>query len=673
MTRYIFGDFNDLLYAMDKDDTNLHPRYLMEGFRMAIEDCGLTELDLKDNVEKLTDFRPIALCNILYKIVAKVLENRQKDILSDVIADNQSAFVLGRNISDNVLVAFELLHFMKRKNRGSEGEVALKLDISKAYDRVDWRYLQKRMKVMGFSDKCIKWIMLCVIYVSYMINFNGKLVGPIVPSRGLRQGDPLSPYLFLFCVEGLSQSINKAAEDGDISGCQIVTNAPSVTHLLFADDKFLFFKATKLEAASVKRLLNRYEADSGQAVNYQKYGVFFSANVRLDKQNEIKRILEVNNELKDSKYLGLPSFVGRSKKAVFNCVKERIWRRVQDWNHKTLSKVEKTVMVKNVGQSIPTYSMSSFFMPKTLCIEIERMLNGYWWGSTGNNSKGIRWAAWDKMVLPKCKGGLGFRDLNDFNLALLGKNVWNFYCSRPNSLVTRLFKARYFPGKSILHAATGVGPSFVWTGIWEVKEQLKNGFRWVLGDGESIRIYKDPWLKGKRDFCMEDSHMNNGRNEKVRMTMFLEATDPEYLDRIKEGPHKPTKLAVAVAGEAAKTVPKEKSDYTAEDIASIAKDAKVRHLLHSAIDNIMSNRVINCKTAKEIWDALETRCQGTETIKKNRKTILTQEYEHFDSKINESLNDLYDRFVKLLNDLSLVDKEYDLEDSNLKFLLALPD
>ena len=160
---------------------------------------------------------------------------------------------------------------------------------------------------------------------------------------------------------------------------------------------------------------------------------------------------------------------------------------------------------------------------------------------------------------------------------------------------------------------------------------------------------------------------------KVRMTMFLEATDPEYLDRIKEGPHKPSKLVVAVAGEAAKTVPKEKSDYTAEDIASIAKDAKVRHLLHSAIDNVMSNRVINCKTAKEIWDALETRWQGTDTIKKNRKTILTQEYEHFDSKANELLTDLYDRFIKLLNDLSLVNKEYDLEDSNLKFLLALPE
>ena len=141
------------------------------------------------------------------------------------------------------------------------------------------------------------------------------------------------------------------------------------------------------------------------------------------------------------------------------------------------------------------------------------------------------------------------------------------------------------------------------------------------------------------------------------MVIFLEATDPEYLDRIYEGPHMPTKLFVKVAGQPAKSVPKEKSDYTAEDISSIAKDAKVRHLLHSAIDNVMSNRVIQCKTAKEIWDALETRCQGTDSIKKNMKTILTQEYEHFDSKPDESLTDLYDRFVKLLNDLSLVDKD----------------
>ncbi|KAK1379814.1 hypothetical protein POM88_026558 [Heracleum sosnowskyi] len=160
---------------------------------------------------------------------------------------------------------------------------------------------------------------------------------------------------------------------------------------------------------------------------------------------------------------------------------------------------------------------------------------------------------------------------------------------------------------------------------------------------------------------------------KVKMTMFLEATDPEYLDRIYDGPHKPTKLSPVVAGEKQQTIPKEKKDLTPEDISSIAKDAKVRHLLHSALYNVMSNRVIGCKTAKEIWDALEVRCQGTSAIKKNRKTILTHEYEHFDSRPDETLTETYDRFCKLLNDLSLVDKEYDPEESNLKFLLSLPE
>ncbi|KAL8094208.1 hypothetical protein AgCh_035911 [Apium graveolens] len=130
---------------------------------------------------------------------------------------------------------------------------------------------------------------------------------------------------------------------------------------------------------------------------------------------------------------------------------------------------------------------------------------------------------------------------------------------------------------------------------------------------------------------------------KVKMAIFLEARDPEYLDRINEGPYKPTMLSVAVANQPAKSIPREKGYYTLEDISSIAKDERVGHLLHSAIDNVMSNRVIHCKIAKVIWDALETRCQGTDTIKKNRRTILTQEYEHFDLNVDELLTDLYDR------------------------------
>ncbi|KAL8102541.1 hypothetical protein AgCh_027157 [Apium graveolens] len=211
----------------------------------------------------------------------------------------------------------------------------------------------------------------------------------------------------------------------------------------------------------------------------------------------------------------------------------------------------------------------------------------------------------------------------------------------------------------------GGGIDASWTLIFNIDVNLPIDFvKGYLNSGDLLLdLYQNSWVPILR--------ASEYPIWKVKMAMFLEATDPEYLDRIYDGPHKPTKLSVVVAYQPAKVIPKEKGDYTAKDISSIAKDARVRHLLHSTIDNVMSNRVIGCKTAKEIWDALETRCQGTDAIKKNRKTILTQEYEHFDSKSDVSLTDLYDRFAKLLNALSLVDKEYDLEDSNLKFLLAL--
>lgn len=229
------------------------------------------------------------------------MSNRLQRILPSIISEEQSAFVPGRNITDNVLIAFELLHYMKRKNNGQEGEVALKLDISKAYDRVSWNYLRKRMIMMSFSEIWIRWIMLCVTTVSYSISFQGSTIGPIIPRRGLRQGDALSPYLFLICVEGLSLALKSYAANGGIKGCCIGQSAPSVTHLLFADDSFLFFKATSAESRSIKEILNSYEVFSGQAVNYQKSAVFFSANVHRDKQREIKQLLGVFEDIGNNK------------------------------------------------------------------------------------------------------------------------------------------------------------------------------------------------------------------------------------------------------------------------------------------------------------------------------------------------------------------------------------
>ena len=147
----------------------------------------------KENASSMKHLRPIALCNVLYRIMAKVLANRLKEVLPSLISENQSAFIQNRVITDNVLIAFEMIHHMSRKKHGRVGEVALKLDISKAYDRVNWSILRRRMKAMGFCEQWIEWMMLCVKTVTYNFSLNGSLVGPVIPRKRIETGRP--PFL----------------------------------------------------------------------------------------------------------------------------------------------------------------------------------------------------------------------------------------------------------------------------------------------------------------------------------------------------------------------------------------------------------------------------------------------------------------------------------------------
>lgn len=174
-----------------------------------MNDTNLVLIPKNSNPSLMGDLRPISLCNMLFKIGSKVLANRMKLVLNSVISENQRAFIPGRLISDNMMISFEVMHYLKRKTTGKTGSMALKLDLNKAYDRVEWKFLGDVLTKMGFSARWMQLIIKCVSTVRYEIVNSGRKMGLIIPTRGIRQGDPLSPYLFLVCAEGFSALINK--------------------------------------------------------------------------------------------------------------------------------------------------------------------------------------------------------------------------------------------------------------------------------------------------------------------------------------------------------------------------------------------------------------------------------------------------------------------------------
>jgi len=231
---------------------------------------------------------------------------------------------------------------------------------------------------MGFCDKWISWMRMCFTSVDYHVLFNGDHIGLITPTRGLRQGCPLSPYLYIICAEGLS-ALNRHNElSGKLHGIRVCRAAPPISHLLFADENFLICKATPTEVNCLKDILVCYENASGQALNFNKSAIAFSRNTPPDIINSISAYLGVSRSIGSGNYLGLPSMVGRNKISIFSYIKDRIWTKFQSWSAKSLSKAGKEVLIKYVAQAIPSYCMGAFIIPTSLCEEIERTMNSFY-------------------------------------------------------------------------------------------------------------------------------------------------------------------------------------------------------------------------------------------------------------------------------------------------------
>ena len=222
-------------------------------------------------------------------------------------------------------------------------------------------------------------MMLCISSVSYSIRINRRPRGDICPSRGLRQGDPLSPYLFLICVEGLSALLKKSIHDGFMDGVTICRGAPTLSHLFFANGSLIFCKATLNDCDSLQRVLKVYEDALGQQLNRAKTSLFFSNNTNRSIKEEIKSRFAAQIIKQHEKYLGLPSLVGNNKRNTFNAVKEKLAKKLTRWKEKLLSKAGNEVLIKAVAWAIPTYIMSCFKIPNALYDELTSMVRNFWW------------------------------------------------------------------------------------------------------------------------------------------------------------------------------------------------------------------------------------------------------------------------------------------------------
>lgn len=196
-----------------------------------------------DNPTSLKEFRPISLCNVSFKIITKIITSRLKNIMPYIIRPQQCSFIQGRQGSDNTIIAQEAIHTM-RQCRRTKSYVAIKVDMEKAYDRLDWGFLQDTLLKLGIQDHLIKLIMACTSLTEMKVLWNGEESAPFHPSRGVRQGDPLSPYLFILCMERLGHRILQEVQRGKWKGLRFNKQSPTISHLFFADDLILFGEAS---------------------------------------------------------------------------------------------------------------------------------------------------------------------------------------------------------------------------------------------------------------------------------------------------------------------------------------------------------------------------------------------------------------------------------------------
>ncbi|GJU75866.1 RNA-directed DNA polymerase, eukaryota, partial [Tanacetum coccineum] len=438
----------------------------------------------------VNDFRPISLIGSVYKVVTKVLANRLAPVIVDLISDTQSAFVAGRQILDGPFILDEILHWCKRKKKQA---MFFKVDFAKAYDSVRWDYLLEVLEAFGFGQIWCNWIRGTLNSAKASILINGSPSKEFSCYRGLKQGDPLAPYLFILVMESLHLSFSRVVDEGLFKGIQL-PGSISISHLFYADDAMFIGEWSHENLKGIINILKSFFLASGLQINILKsqlLGVGVPRHVVEHAASSIGCSIMSNQ----FRYLGVMVGECSSSLKAWDDVILKLRSRLSKWKVKTLSIGGRLTLLKYVLGASPIYYMSIFKVPRGV-LKVMEAIRSRFFNGVDHSEKKVTWAAWNKVLASKKHGGLGVSSLFALNRALLLKWVWRFV-SQDGSLWCQVIRALYGPsvGTHSTHLSSN------WCSIVREVHKLKGkGFDfWShckkrIGNGNDTRFWFDCWI-----------------------------------------------------------------------------------------------------------------------------------------------------------------------------------
>lgn len=396
-----------------------------------------------EGADDVSQFRPIACCNTLYKIISKILANRIAHVIDSLIDSSQAAFVKNRSMIENIFLVQELVRKYARKR--SSPRCMLKIDLHKAYDSISWDFLEWMIQSLGFPQQFCNWIMECVSTASFSIVLNGSIYGHFNGQRGIRQGDPLSPYLFVLCMEYLSRDLKGLTNDASFHMHPACTH-DHITHLAFADDILLFCRGDMSSIRGLMKCLDHFHSVSGLLINKDK-SALFSAGMSPHAVQEAVTLSGFGLGELPFRYLGVPLLASRLNVCHYAPLINQITNLTQGWKNRNLSYAGRVELIRAVVQGIINFWMGIFPIPCSVIKKISSLCRNFLWGH--NNSGNVKpLISWKNICLPKSEGGVGLLCLKTWNNALLSRILWDCH-SKKDSLWVRWVHHYYFKGHSI--------------------------------------------------------------------------------------------------------------------------------------------------------------------------------------------------------------------------------